>query len=280
MFGLAFINGQSWIFGPASITGDLTVTGNLSTTGNLGVGSGTTLSSFDTTYSASQVTGSLSLLGDNAAALFGNNIYYNGGWKYAKSLYASIYVQNNAGAGDHAWYTAPSGTAGNAITLTQAMTLKNGGNLLLGGTADGGQKLQVAGVVNSSGAGYTNSGYQLTNTSASRTTGWFMSNAATTILRDVTGEFDLFSVDTSGNATFAGNVYGTGNLVLLGGSATNANIYLRAQGTGYVRVDTGSGFRVETGKVAMTSLPTSSTGLSSGDLWIDTSAGRVIKVVA
>jgi hypothetical protein len=38
--------------------------------------------------------------------------------------------------GSHAWYTAPSGTAGNAISFTQAMTLDASGNLLVGGTSD------------------------------------------------------------------------------------------------------------------------------------------------
>jgi chorismate mutase len=35
----------------------------------------------------------------------------------------------------HAWYTAPSGTAGNAISFTQAMTLDASGNLLVGTTS-------------------------------------------------------------------------------------------------------------------------------------------------
>jgi hypothetical protein len=35
----------------------------------------------------------------------------------------------------HKWYTAPSGTAGDAITFTQALTLTADGNLLAGATA-------------------------------------------------------------------------------------------------------------------------------------------------
>lgn len=41
-------------------------------------------------------------------------------------------------SGAHAWFTAPSGTAGNAITFTQAMTLDASGNLLVGGTTNSG----------------------------------------------------------------------------------------------------------------------------------------------
>ena len=38
-------------------------------------------------------------------------------------------------AGSHAWYVAPSGTAGNAITFTQAMTLDASGRLIVGATS-------------------------------------------------------------------------------------------------------------------------------------------------
>ena len=38
------------------------------------------------------------------------------------------------GSGQHRWYIAPSGTAGAAITFTQAMTLNASGNLSVGNT--------------------------------------------------------------------------------------------------------------------------------------------------
>jgi hypothetical protein len=44
-----------------------------------------------------------------------------------------MYIQDGF-AGGHIWCTAPSGTAGNAITFTQAMTLDASGNLLVGTT--------------------------------------------------------------------------------------------------------------------------------------------------
>jgi hypothetical protein len=37
----------------------------------------------------------------------------------------------------HQWFNAPSGTAGNAITFTQAMTLDASGNLMMGLTTAG-----------------------------------------------------------------------------------------------------------------------------------------------
>ena len=55
------------------------------------------------------------------------NAYYNGSnWIYKTTSQASYYLQ---GTGSHYWYNAPSGTAGNAITFTQAMTLSAAGNL-------------------------------------------------------------------------------------------------------------------------------------------------------
>jgi len=65
-----------------------------------------------------------------------SNAYYNyGTWYYIGSSYATQYQQIG---GSHAWYTAPSSTAGNAITFTQAMTLDTSGNLLVGKTTSSG----------------------------------------------------------------------------------------------------------------------------------------------
>jgi len=64
-----------------------------------------------------------------------NNAYYGaGGWKYASSNPAGYYSQYS---GTHLWATAPSGTAGDPITFTQAMTLDASGNLLVGQTTPG-----------------------------------------------------------------------------------------------------------------------------------------------
>jgi hypothetical protein len=77
-----------------------------------------------TTYNSSTV----------ASGYIASNAYYNGtNWIYHKSNYSAQYEINN-NAGKHIWYTAPSGTAGTAISFTQAMTLDNSGNLIVGGT--------------------------------------------------------------------------------------------------------------------------------------------------
>ena len=57
-------------------------------------------------------------------------------WKYIESYSAAQYV---VGGGQHAWKNAALGTAGAAITWTQAMTLDAGGNLLVGTTSSSGR---------------------------------------------------------------------------------------------------------------------------------------------
>jgi hypothetical protein len=64
-----------------------------------------------------------------------NNAYWDGSaYRYIGSTNAAYYAQTN---GVHNWYSAPSGTAGNAITFTQEMTLFTSGSLGIGTTIDG-----------------------------------------------------------------------------------------------------------------------------------------------
>jgi hypothetical protein len=91
--------------------------------------------------------GNASLFGrnsPNSELYLGTNVFANssGNPIYITSDFASRYEQND---GAHKWQIAPSGTAGNAITFTQAMTLTSGGNLLVGTTTDAGYKLDVNG---------------------------------------------------------------------------------------------------------------------------------------
>jgi hypothetical protein len=63
------------------------------------------------------------------------NAYYNAGWLYRSTGAATRYEQ---ASGQHRWYNAPSGTAGNVISFTQAMTLDASGRLMVGTTSPGG----------------------------------------------------------------------------------------------------------------------------------------------
>ena len=99
----------------------------LDTSGNLGLG--VTPSAW--TIRGLQVASS-SVANDGNDTYLTANGYFDGSWKYINSDFAAQYYQVN---GVHAWRIAPSGTAGNAISFTQAMTLTSGGDLLVGTTS-------------------------------------------------------------------------------------------------------------------------------------------------
>ena len=86
----------------------------------------------------------------SATSYYTSNAYYNGSnWIYKSSVKATLMTMSGSD-GSFGWNTAPSGTAGNTITFTQAMTLDASGNLLVGTTGasfigDAGIKLSPAG---------------------------------------------------------------------------------------------------------------------------------------
>jgi len=114
-----------------------------------GLGVGVTPSAWST-YKAIQV-GQLGAFWANPSGtdvyLSANQYFGSGSDRYIANGLATIYKQN---AGVHSWLIAPSGTAGNAITFTQAMTLDASGNLLVGTTSAliaSSRRLSVVGTV-------------------------------------------------------------------------------------------------------------------------------------
>jgi hypothetical protein len=86
----------------------------------------------------------------SAVTNFVHNNYFDGtNIKYFRNGTAALYQQNG---NIHSWFNAPSGTAGNAISFTQAMTLGANGNLLLGTSTDAGFRLDVNGTGRFSGS--------------------------------------------------------------------------------------------------------------------------------
>jgi len=143
-----YINGTTGYSGPVGLLGDLTTTGNtilgdastdtlnvgngnlvLDSSGNAGLG--VTPSAWSASYKAIQLGGGTSIwsgASGNQPSFYSNNLYFNGSNRiYLQNGYATEYVQSTSGT--HSWYNAPSGTAGNAITFTQAMTLNSSGYL-------------------------------------------------------------------------------------------------------------------------------------------------------
>ena len=96
------------------------------------VGVGVTPSAWNSIFKSLDVGATASFVGSSGGANVFNNAYYNGtDYIYKTTAAATRYLQSS---GAHQWFNAPSGTAGNAITFTQAMTLDASGNLLVGTT--------------------------------------------------------------------------------------------------------------------------------------------------
>jgi hypothetical protein len=134
----------------------------------------------------------------------GNGNVIGSNWYYAASNYtykttnaASYYYQVN---GQHRWFNAPSGTAGSAITFTQAMTLDGSGHLGLGTTSiDSGAMATIQAVSGGNGMAVkagTNGNYGIYfNNVANTTLGGVIINSGTIAytgtsdyrLKDITG---------------------------------------------------------------------------------------------
>ena len=103
--------------------------------GNFGLG--VTPSAWGSTIKAAQFAlgGSISGATNISNISLLSNAFLNtagSAYVYINSDYATRYLQQG---GVHYWYNAASGTAGNAITFTQAMTLDASGNLILNDTS-------------------------------------------------------------------------------------------------------------------------------------------------
>ena len=152
------------IFQPATPDGTLRIgNGNtgittglvtLNSAGNLGLG--VTPSAWLSNRRAIEVGGQaaavLALNGTAAVSeVFANAIRNTSGtYIYAQTGPASYVNFNNQSGGGWAWSIAPSGTAGNAISFTQAMTLDASGNLSLGSTSNA-SRLDITGPDNIGG---------------------------------------------------------------------------------------------------------------------------------
>jgi hypothetical protein len=129
----------------------------LDSSGNLGLGvtpSASTIPQFE--------GGSNLLLTGRGNSYLSNNVTYNGGWKYIATAVAAQY---NISGAEHRFYNAPSGTAGNTISWTQAMTLDASGNLLVGTTTNpDSRRMRVYGIAEFDGAGLSLNIYKSSGT--------------------------------------------------------------------------------------------------------------------
>ncbi len=120
--------------------------------GNVGVG--VTPSAWQAYLSVYQASRDAAFGGVDGGAVYGFmsvNAYADGSaspssatWRY--QLTGSLTSKYEQTSGEHRWFTAPSGTAGDPINFTQAMTLDASGNLGVGKTATtNGEKFGVRG---------------------------------------------------------------------------------------------------------------------------------------
>jgi hypothetical protein len=136
--GVSLVSGASASSSAVRFDGDSLLFSNsatelmrLSSSGNLGLG--VTPSAWGSGYKVIQLGSTGAVYNVSGYTALANNIYYNGTNNiYLTTAAASDYYQFG---GTHIWRTAPSGTAGNTITFTQAMTLDASGNLFLGSSS-------------------------------------------------------------------------------------------------------------------------------------------------
>jgi len=121
-----------------------TVKATLDNSGNLGLG--VTPSAWISGVKALDMAQAAYVGGSGGGGFIDGNSYIDSG-NTARYKTTNSATRYNFQGGIHAWSIAPSGTAGNAISFTQAMTLDASGRQLLGHTSSQGNnsRLQVSG---------------------------------------------------------------------------------------------------------------------------------------
>ena len=108
--------------------------------GNVGIGVTPSASNIPTIQS------SVAVIVGNLETDITSNAYYNSGWKYIGTGLATQYQANG---GLHKWFTASSGTAGNAITFTERMRIDSNGIITMSAYGAGAATFSAAGVISS-----------------------------------------------------------------------------------------------------------------------------------
>jgi hypothetical protein len=123
---------------------DLVGSGNIMTlTSGRNVGIGVVPSAWSGIVRGFQVALGASFSGNTATsdAYMTSNCYYDGStWRYIKSGEFALSYDARGGTGDYVWQTAPSGTAGAALTLTERMRITSGGSVQIGTSSGSGAK--------------------------------------------------------------------------------------------------------------------------------------------
>jgi hypothetical protein len=194
----------------------------LDSSGNLGLGVTPSAWYTGASFRAIQFSTTGSLVGSSANVRLLHNGYYNsvGSPTYLTTDTAELYYQ---GGGQHQWFNAPSGTAGTAITFTQAMTLDASGNLIVGDTTSLG-KLSVWSAANND----ILAGFRCKGTGTQRALYISGDNSTGIVSLDVTGSASgSLAIKTGGTTTALFDT--SGNLGI--GTTANASAIIDAQST-------------------------------------------------
>jgi len=206
--------------------------------GNLGLG--VTPSAWGSTVRALQFENGGSIASNQSTQVsFNNNVYSVPGTNdyYISTAFASRYIQFQ---GQHIWSTAPSGTAGTAITFTTAMTLGTNGGLSIGTTtAAATNGLRVAGAATFSGnITVDKSSPNISLNAPSGTGGQYnINNGAGTLMwamysvtggSNAQGNWQLYSAGKTGGAGNVIDITPAGNVTFTGG---NGNINFASSAT-------------------------------------------------
>ena len=302
----------------------------LTSTGNLGLG--VTPSAWGSIFTALQIKNtSISAVNDIVQVIAGNSFYNGTAYAYIQNGFSNQLEINNSGS--FLFKTAPSGTAGNAISFTQAMTLNASGNLSVGNTNDT-YKLDVSGTgrftgsitgtsasfsstLNVDGTGLinisypdistgANKGLRIVNTDATEGTAYNITagraganNGDFVIRNTTTGVNNLFFNRSTGAATFSSSVtqpysiftgatpaYPTSGQGIIDGNGGNlrlfsyADILFYTNGSQKATItsagNVGIGTTTPGSKLSIVGLPTSSAGLSSGDIYNDSGTLKIV----
>lgn len=223
------------IFGTATNVGDTTASEKmrLDASGNLGLG--VTPSAWNSVLTSLDIKGGLSIMGFGNESNYLNNTYYDTGYKYKANGFAGFYAQTDTG--QHRFYVAPSGTAGNAISFTQAMTLNASGYLALGTTNSYGQ-FTIGNILNNLG------GINFENASDGSSRRWQIRNDVS-----VFGDFSIRQSTTQSGTTFTDRLYiASTGAATFSSSVTAGGLYINSStGTERINVNGAIGFQNTSG---------------------------------
>ena len=226
-----------------STTNGASVQATLDTSGNLGLG--VIPSAWASTHKAIDIGANANISGLTSLNLW-NNAYWNGtNTVYKTTGFATLYAQSNDG--QHRWYYAASGTAGNTASFTQAMTLDASGQLGIGTTSPG-YPLDVKGAVgairvqpstntNSAYSIFLNSGnalyFGVDNSTGSDFGSAYSASITTTGAYPLTfrvNNAERARIDSSGNL-LVGTTSGSDKIVVVQSSASSASQFKNSSGT-------------------------------------------------